>query len=110
MAEVMTLFCSPSPVATCSSLSPPCAGRSGGRRSSWVEESSVVVRGGFVDEMDEEGEVDDDIVVADLGIPALHPDIPVCPSVGAGQQTRTKGGRIKGIRLAQLHTLPISQV
>lgn len=75
-----------------------------------MEESSVVVRGGFVDEMDEEGEADDDMVVSDLGIPALHPDIPVCPSVGAGQQTWTKGGRIKGIRLAQLHTLPISQV
>lgn len=55
----------------------------------------------------EEEEEDEEESVVDMGIPALHPDLPVsCRASPHALPT----GKTKGIRLAQLHTLPVSQV
>ncbi|XP_069942515.1 beta-alanyl-bioamine nonribosomal peptide synthetase ebony-like [Cherax quadricarinatus] len=80
MAEVMNLFCSASPASSSSSISHTPAGRG--------EEQSPA------DEEDEDA-------ATDLSIPALHPDIPMC--------AHTQGSATKVLRLAHLHTLPVSQ-
>ena len=54
--------------------------------------------------MEEEEEDEEDSVV-DMGIPALHPDLPV----SCRPSHAMSSGKTKGIRLAQLHTLPVSQ-
>lgn len=80
MAEVMNLFCSPSPAPSAPLPRPTPAG------------------GGDGDE--------DEDPVPDFGIPALHPDLPMCASASPQGPRRTA----KGIKLALLHTLPVSQV
>lgn len=82
MAEVMNLFCSPSPAPSAPLPRPTPAG------------------GG-----DDDGDEDED-PVPDFGIPALHPDLPMCASASPQGPRRTA----KGIKLALLHTLPVSQV
>ncbi|XP_045592586.1 beta-alanyl-bioamine nonribosomal peptide synthetase ebony [Procambarus clarkii] len=80
MAEVMNLFCSPSPS---NPNTAPSHATSSGRDEEGRDD----------DEEEEEGPV------SDMSIPALHPDLPIS----------TSGAKSKGLRLAQLHTLPVSQ-
>ncbi|XP_045106060.1 uncharacterized protein LOC123501339 [Portunus trituberculatus] len=104
MAEVMNLFCSPCP-APASTSPTQTSGRRGSRRAEEITLGISGGGGGGRGDMEEEEEEEDDSVV-DMGIPALHPDLPVScrPSPHALQ-----AGKTKGIRLAQLHTLPVSQ-
>lgn len=96
MSEVMNLFCSPCPASP--NLPSP-------------HNPSTPSRIGE-DEAGGEDEEDDKCPVPDLGggIPALHPDLPVvCPSLHGLSSPRC-ATKLKGIRMALLHTLPVSQV